>query len=60
MDINKNIFERMADVNFHVYIKTMVYAPVSFYDHRKEHRAQASEITEAPEKTLDCAKVLSS
>ena len=35
----------------------MVYAPASFYDQRKEQRGHASELTEAPDKTLDSAEV---
>lgn len=57
IDINNNIFERLANAYFHVYITMMVYAPVSFYDQKKEHEAQASEITEAPGNTFDSAKV---
>lgn len=49
ININNNIFESLANAYFHIYIKIMFYAPVPFYDQRKEHWAQASEITEAPD-----------
>ena len=57
IDINNNIVESLTDVYLHVYIKMMVYAPVSSYDQRKEHWEQASKITEAPDKTFDREKV---